>query len=147
MKKIAIIVLLIFTAPSAFSQEIQLEQYKGKVVYLDFWASWCGPCKKSFPWMNQLKKELDPNSFVIVAVNLDKEKNLADEFLKENHAEFDIVFDPQAVNAKKFKVKGMPSSYLIDQSGKVIGSHVGFREEEAPAMKQRIIKLIKEGKK
>ena len=80
-----------------------LKNYQGKVVYLDFWASWCVPCRKSFPWLNQLRNRYSEKQLVIVAVNLDKEAALAADFLKQYPANFDIFYDPEGVLAKMVK--------------------------------------------
>ena len=122
---------------------IQLESLKGKVVYLDFWASWCLPCKKSFPWMREVKQNYVEQGFEIVAVNLDKDKKLAEEFLKEMDINFKVAFDESGQTASQYKVRGMPSSYLIGRDGKVYASHVGFREEDKLQIEQAIIKLLK----
>ena len=69
---------------------VQLEDFKGKVIYLDFWASWCLPCKKSFPWMHEMKQKYAKQGFEVVAINLDEERKLADEFLKEADVNFTV---------------------------------------------------------
>jgi len=107
-------------------QSFELSQYKGKVVYLDFWASWCIPCRKSFPWMNQLRQKYSNDDLVIIAVNLDKKKSLATKFLTENPVTFDILYDPKGLLAKRFQIKGMPSSVIFDRNGKPIEAHTGF---------------------
>lgn len=121
---------------------VQLSALKGKVVYLDFWASWCVPCKKSFPWMNVMQKRYADQGFVIVAVNLDKERALADEFLKQVPANFIVAFDASGNSAAKYKLRGMPSSYLIGRDGKVHASHIGFREKDKDKLEQVIKNLL-----
>jgi thiol-disulfide isomerase/thioredoxin len=111
---------------SAAEDIFDLSKYKGKVVYLDFWASWCVPCRKSFPWLNKMREKYTPEQLVIVAVNLDKEQTLAMAFLEKYPASFDITFDPKGVTAKKYEIPGMPSSILFDHNGKVIDAHSGF---------------------
>ena len=85
---------------------------KGKVVWVDFWASWCVPCRRSFPWMNTMHRKYGAEGLEIIAVNLDKERALADGFLAETPAEFALRFDPAGALAKEFGVQAMPSSYL-----------------------------------
>jgi len=121
---------------------VQLSELKGKVVYLDFWASWCVPCKKSFPWMNAMQKRYAGQGFAIVAVNLDKERALADEFLQEMAANFIVAFDASGKSAEKYKLRGMPSSYLIGRDGKVLASHIGFREKDKDKLEQVIKNLL-----
>jgi len=125
------------------SGDIQLSDFKGKVVYLDFWASWCIPCRKSFPWMNDLEKRYGNKGFKVIAVNLDQEQEKAKAFLDKIPANFTVAYDPEGVSATVFKVKGMPSTYLIDRTGKIVFSHIGFREKEIPAMEQKIKQLLK----
>ena len=103
-----------------------IASHKGKVVYLDFWASWCGPCRKSFPWMNTMQQQYQPQGLVIISVNVDNEKALAEEFLAEVPTNFTVFYDPKGKVARKFKLRGMPSSYLIDRTGKMVSAHVGF---------------------
>ena len=121
---------------------VQLEDYKGKVVYLDFWASWCLPCKKSFPWMNEMKKNYAEQGFEVVAINLDKERKLADEFLAEVDVNFTIAYDESGQSASLYKLKGMPSSYLIGRDGKVYASHIGFRDKDKLQLEQTIKNLL-----
>ncbi len=121
---------------------VQLSDFKGKVVYLDFWASWCVPCKKSFPWMNSMQKRYADQGFVIVAVNLDKERALADKFLEQMAANFIVAFDASGSSAEKYKLRGMPSSYLIGRDGKLHASHIGFREKDKDKLEQAIKSLL-----
>lgn len=145
MKKLILFLSLMSLHRHLVAETLDLAKYKGKVVYVDFWASWCEPCKKSFPWMNNLKRRYSSKGLHVVAINLDKDKTLADNFLRENKADFEIVFDQEADNAKKFKIKGMPSSAVIDRSGKLIQMHVGFRENETKETETLLKKLLSEG--
>jgi len=121
---------------------VQLESLKGKVVYLDFWASWCEPCKKSFPWMESIKQSYADQGFEILAINLDKDRKLADQFLKEMEVNFIVAFDEAGKCASDYKLRGMPSSYLIDRDGKVHASHIGFREKDKANLEQAIKNLL-----
>jgi len=103
-----------------------LEKHQGKVIYLDFWASWCGPCRRSFPWMNEMQTSYQDKGFVVVSVNLDAEHELAEAFLKETPALFEVVYDAKGETAQKYRVKGMPTSYLIGRDGKIKVAHTGF---------------------
>lgn len=119
-----------------------LEANKGKVIYIDFWASWCAPCRQSFPWMNKIQTQFDNNEFTVISINVDQEKSLATAFLKETPANFPVIYDPQGLAAKAFKLKGMPSSYLIDQEGRVVKSHIGFFLNRIPQYEIEISQLI-----
>ena len=107
-----------------------LAPVEGRVVWVDFWASWCVPCRRSFPWLNSMQRKYGPDGLQIIAVNLDKDRALADQFLAEVPAEFALRFDPAGALAKQFAVQAMPSSYLIDAEGNVLASHAGFRTAE-----------------
>jgi thiol-disulfide isomerase/thioredoxin len=124
--------------------EFNLYSLKGKVVYLDFWASWCEPCKKSFPWMNEMKAMYKKQGLEIVAVNLDTDRKLADAFLKAMDVNFIIAFDQSGDVASKYKVQGMPSSYLIGRDGKLYTSHIGFRDKDKIKMEAAIQRLLKQ---
>ena len=123
---------------------VSLKELKGKVVYLDFWASWCKPCKASFPWMHEMQAAYKDQGLVIVAVNLDSDKKMADDFLKEVDVNFIVAFDESGDSAYTYELRGMPSSYLIDRDGKLHASHIGFREKDKPKMEQAIKQLLKQ---
>lgn len=123
-----------------------VQKNKGKVVLIDFWASWCGPCKKSFPWMNEIQEKYSKQGLKIIAVNLDTERELADKFLKSSPANFEVLFDPKGVSAEKFNVQAMPSSYLYDKTGKQRTKHFGFLEREKEMYEKEILDLLKEKK-
>ena len=93
--------------------EQQLASNKGDVIYVDFWASWCIPCRQSFPWMNNLKAKYQADGLTIISVNLDHSRTLANEFLAEIPADFPVIFDPKGLIARKYKLKGMPSSNIL----------------------------------
>ncbi len=127
--------------PTADGQ-VDLATLKGKVVYLDFWASWCEPCKKSFPWMHKMKKTYQDKGFEVLAISLDKERKLADAFLKGMDINFVVAFDDAGNTAKEYKLRGMPSSYLIGRDGKLYASHIGFREKDKAKMEKAIKQLL-----
>ncbi|HEX2668196.1 MAG TPA: TlpA disulfide reductase family protein [Gammaproteobacteria bacterium] len=114
--------------PASAATPLDLAPYKGKVVYLDFWASWCKPCRQSFPWMNAMQKKY-AGELVIVAVNLDEEQADAARFLKETPADFTVVYDPEGKSAEQYGIIGMPSSFVIGRDGQVLKKHQGFFED------------------
>jgi cytochrome c biogenesis protein CcmG, thiol:disulfide interchange protein DsbE len=130
------------TAPElrlpGLKEAVDLAALKGKVVYLDFWASWCGPCKQSFPFMNELQARYRAEGLEILAVNLDARREDADKFLAEVPAQFTLAFDAKGESAKRFEVKGMPSSYLIGRDGKVVAAHKGFKEVDRKDLESNI---------
>lgn len=110
----------------------------GKLTYVDFWASWCGPCRKSFPWMNEMQRKYAAQGLAIVGVNLDQERADADAFLQKIPAEFPIAFDPSGDAPTRYGVKGMPTSVLVGTDGKVIAVHAGFNDADAAALEDMI---------
>jgi cytochrome c biogenesis protein CcmG, thiol:disulfide interchange protein DsbE len=123
-------------------EAVDLAGMKGKVVYLDFWASWCGPCKQSFPFMNELQSRYRAQGFEVLAVNLDAKRDDADRFLGAVPASFTVAFDAKGESAKRFEVRSMPSSYLIGRDGKVIAAHKGFKEEDRKELEGRIAQAL-----
>ena len=119
-----------------------LQQYKGKVVYVDFWASWCGPCAKSFPFLNQMHAQLKDKGLQIIGVNLDENLEDAKGFLAKYPAEFTVMADISKDCAKSFDVKAMPSSYIIDKAGQIQHVHLGFKAGEADELKMMVEKLL-----
>lgn len=131
-----------FSLPGRDAQ-VSLADYRGKLVYLDFWASWCAPCKRSFPWMGELQKRFGPSGLVVVAVNVDTARADADRFLFDVPAGFTVAFDPAGSVARQYAIKGMPSSMLIDPSGQVLYVHEGFTKSTPRAVEQHIEQLLK----
>lgn len=124
--------------------KLNLADFKGKVVYLDFFASWCSPCRSSFKWLNETHGKHAADGLVIVAINVDKERDLAAQFLKENPAKFRVGYDPEGKVAQTYQLKGMPSSYLIDRKGQLRATHIGFRDKDKVARTDEIKSLLAE---
>lgn len=121
-----------------------IEQAKGQVVYLDFWASWCTPCKASFPFMNELHQAYSSKGLQVIAVNLDEQRAAADQFLQQTPALFRIVYDPKGASPEQYKVKAMPTAVLIDRKGQVRLVHAGFRDRDRDALRAQVERLLKE---
>ncbi|MDP2785483.1 MAG: TlpA disulfide reductase family protein [Sulfurimicrobium sp.] len=124
--------------------KLNLSDFLGKVVYLDFWASWCGPCRASFKGLNEAHEKYAAKGLVVIAVNVDKDKELAAQFLKENPAKFRIGYDPEGGVAQAYQVKGMPSSYMIDRKGQLRATHVGYRAKDKSVLEEEIRSLLAE---
>src|SRR5579872_6640471 len=99
-------------------QTLDLAQYRNKVVYLDFWASWCAPCLQSFPWMTEIQRIYGSRGLVVVAVNVDRDNQLAHRFLQDKLVNFRIVYDPEGAIAKQYAIRDMPTSMLIGPDGR-----------------------------
>ena len=130
-------------APAAASSDFGIDQYEGKVVVLDFWASWCVPCKRSFPWLNAMHEKYADEGLVIVGVNLDMERADAEQFLQEYPARFTIFYDESQHLARQFEVVAMPSSYVIGRNGKVIARHMGFKVKQQDEYESVIVDALK----
>ena len=124
---------------------LDLSAYRGKVVYLDFWASWCAPCKASFPYMEGLQIDHGKQGLVVIAVNLDHDRAKADAFLAaEDARHIQVMYDSKGQIAKSFKVKAMPTSLLIGRDGTVRFVHSGFREGETGLYDAHLQELLHE---
>ena len=123
--------------------QIDFSAYRGNVVYLDFWASWCEPCRESFAWMNDIHEQYQGKKFKIIAVNLDTNKDDARVFLDQVPAKFDIAYDPDGTTAQAYKLKGMPTSFLIDSKGRIAAEKVGFKFSETKKLESKIRELVK----
>jgi cytochrome c biogenesis protein CcmG, thiol:disulfide interchange protein DsbE len=121
---------------------VKLSDFKGKLVYVDFWASWCGPCKQSFPFMNAMQNKYKAQGFEIIAVNVDATTTDATTFLTKVPATFTVAFDPKGDTPKRYKLKAMPSSYLIGRDGKVLNVHQGFKAEDPVDLEKRIAQAL-----
>lgn len=132
------IALLLSLGSLAAAPPPELAPIEGKVVWVDFWASWCTPCRRSFPWMNAMHAKYGAQGLQIIAVNLDKERAAADGFLAETPAEFALRFDPEGKLAKQFEVQAMPSSYVLDAHGNVVAKHSGFKLADTAEYEQQI---------
>ena len=127
-----------FALSTADGRTIALDALRGRVVYLDFWASWCGPCRRSFPWMNEIEQRYAANGLTVVAINVDKKREDAAKFLAATPGAFTIVYDPAGAVASSYDVKGMPTSYLVDRAGRIVAVDSGFRDDAKAAWEARI---------
>jgi thiol-disulfide isomerase/thioredoxin len=116
--------------------------YLGRVTYVDFWASWCGPCRLSLPALNRLSKEFDAADFSVVAISVDYVDEDALDFLKRYPVDYPVAIDKTGNSGRDFSVAGMPSGYLIDRDGLIREVHVGFRKGDEALLMEQIQALI-----
>lgn len=132
------------TKLSNSKQPVEMNQFAGKVLYLDFWASWCPPCAKSFPFLNELHQQYQNEGLQIIGINLDEVAEDAEKFLTQYPAEFTIASDLSKQCAENLAVAAMPSSYLIDRKGIIRHIHLGFRAGETQELREMVKQLLAE---
>jgi DsbE subfamily thiol:disulfide oxidoreductase len=121
-----------------------MQQFQGKVLYVDFWASWCGPCAQSFPFLNDLNREFRGQGLQVLGINVDEKSKDAQTFLLKHPANFKIAADASGKCPEDFGVKAMPSTYLIDRNGVIRYIHLGFRPSETKKLRAMVEQLLAE---
>ena len=137
---VATAMLTTLSAP-AWADSLVSER-EGKVVVVDFWASWCVPCRRSFPWMNAMMDKYADDGLVFVAVNLDRDRGDADAFLAEVPANFELEFDPDASIAREYGVEAMPSSFVFGRDGELVAKHLGFKVKKQDEYEAIIVEAL-----
>ena len=130
--------------PKADGAAVSLADNRGKVVLVDFWASWCGPCKASFPALDALYQELRDRGFEVIAVNVDQRRADANAFLADKPHTMSVVFDPEGTAPSAYGVTGMPTSFLIGRDGRVRFVHIGYTSKTVDAYRREIEQLLAE---
>jgi cytochrome c biogenesis protein CcmG/thiol:disulfide interchange protein DsbE len=144
LKHYALICVWLSCTVAHAADPIDLQAFRGRVVYLDFWASWCVPCRQSFPWMQTLKAKYQRQGLEVIAVNLDQNRGDADRFLGKFRPTFEVRFDPRGESAERFRVQGMPTSVIIDRHGAVRFTHIGFRPVDETAHENELRQVLAE---
>jgi thiol-disulfide isomerase/thioredoxin len=126
------------------SGDLKLGDLRGKVVFVDFWASWCAPCQKSMPQFDALAKEFPADRFVLIGVNVDKDLGAAKKALAKRPVSYPIVSDPTGTLPGRYGVETMPMAYLVDGDGAIRYVHKGFREGDIEKLREHINKLLAE---
>ena len=114
----------------------------GKVRYIDFWASWCPPCRVSVPEIVALQQELGGSRFAVIAINVDERIGDAMKFLERYPMNYDVLSDPRGATAAAYDLPGMPTSFVVDPEGRVTLVHVGFRRGDMKAIRAHIVELL-----
>ncbi len=135
-------VLLMFNIFNCSAANLDLTEYKGKVVYIDFWATWCNPCLKAFPWMSVLETKFSGKNFVILIVNVDTDIKLAEQFLQKHPLKAVTIFDSDNSIAKQFNINAMPTSFIFDTKGELVEKYSGFNEQKTRRIEEKITHLL-----
>ncbi len=118
-----------FSLPDLQGRKIGLRQFRGKIVFLNFWATWCGPCKEEMPFLEILHKQFKGKDFVLLTISVDYEgARPVQEFIRKQGYTFPVLLDPKSEVLDLFEVKGIPTTFLIDKKGKMIGRAIGSRD-------------------
>lgn len=133
-----------FTLASRAGQDVSLAQYKGQVVMLNFWASWCGPCRQEMPLLESIYHKYNKMGFTMIGVNVEPDSNAANEWLKATPVSFPILYDRDSKVSKLYDVSGMPSTVIIDRTGKVRVLHRGYKPGDENEYLDSIRTLIRE---
>lgn len=133
-----------FTLKSSSGKNIKLSEYRGQVILLNFWASWCGPCRQEMPILNQIQNRYSKLGFTVLGVNVEEDSRQAKTMLREIPVDFPILFDTTNKVSKLYNVSAMPSTVLIDRDGNLRYLHKGYKPGDETKYKQWIKKLVRE---
>ncbi len=129
--------------PLLTSGEVRsLSALRGKVVYVDFWGSWCLPCRESLPFLNEIRNSLSRDDFEVLAINLDELAEDATRFLANYPVDYPVLADPHHTTVRAYGVEVLPSSFLIDRQGRICTSHVGFKSAQKDTIEEGIQALL-----
>lgn len=127
------------------NKKVELKQYKGKVVFLNFWATWCSPCKEEMPSMEALYQQFKKKDFVFLAISVDYEsREKIREFIEKRHFTLPVLVDPKCFAFDLYGVKGIPTTFLIDKKGSMIGKAIGPRDWKSPEMISLLNHMVSE---
>jgi len=133
-----------FTLNAKGGSTLSLAQYKGQVVMLNFWASWCGPCRQEMPLLENIYKQYKKSGFTLIGVNVEPDSNAADKWLQATPVTFPVIYDKDSTVSKAYTVSGMPSTVFIDRKGNIRVLHRGYKPGDENEYLDTIRKLIRE---
>ena len=133
-----------FTLKSASGENIRLSEYRGQVVLINFWASWCGPCRQEFPHLDALHQKYEALGFTVFGVNVEQDRDTADKVLRDIPVTFPILFDEQNQVSELYDVTAMPMTVLVDRNGEIRFMHKGYKPGYEAQYEQQIRALVKE---
>jgi peroxiredoxin len=133
-----------FTLKSNSGKNLRLSDFRGQVVLLNFWASWCGPCRQEMPILNDLHNKYASLGFAVLGVNVDADSAKAIGYLKDTPVDFPVLYDPESKVSEMYSVSAMPSTAIIDRDGNVRMVHPGYKSGDEDKYKAQIKKLMRE---
>ena len=133
-----------FTLPSLEGRNLRLKEQLGNVVLLNFWATWCGPCKQEMPHLNRLYEKYRASGFVLLGVNIDDDTRRAGELAAKLGLKFPVLFDTQKNVSRLYDVASMPATVIVDRDGRVRHLHRGYRDGVEATYDDQVRALLKE---
>jgi peroxiredoxin len=133
-----------FSLPSTVGSQVSLAQYKGQVVMINFWASWCGPCRQEMPLLEDIYKKYNKLGFTMIGVNVEPDSKAADDWLKQTPVSFPVLYDRKSEVSQKYDVSGMPSTVIIDRKGNLRYLHHGYKPGDEGEYLNTIRQMIRE---
>jgi peroxiredoxin len=133
-----------FTLKSREGVNIKLSELRGQVVMVNFWASWCGPCRQEMPLLQQLYDRYQSLGFSLLGVNVDEDKTAADKMLSDIPVSFPILYDSRSQVSKEYQVKAMPSTFIVDRDGRIRYLHKGYKPGYENDYQEQIRELLRE---
>ena len=133
-----------FTLKSLSGENLKLSELRGQVVLVNFWASWCGPCRQEMPLLDEMYQRYQKLGFTILGVNVEQDAAAAQAMLKEHPVQFPVLFDPQSTASKLYNLNAMPTTVLVDRSGNVRYLHQGYMPGYEQTYQQQVSELLRE---
>lgn len=133
-----------FTLPSRSGENVRLAELQGEVVLVNFWASWCGPCRKELPKLEEMHQKYKDLGVTILGINIDETRELSQKLLKDVEVNFPVLYDHDSEVAEPYNIQAMPSTFIIDKSGNFRYLHLGYQDGYELAYEEQIKKLMRE---
>ena len=133
-----------FTLKSVEGENLRLSEYRGEVVLINFWASWCGPCRQEMPVLSELHDKYKPLGFTVLGINVEEDSGKARKLLQEMPVTFPVLLDNESVVSKLYDVVAMPSTVLVDRNGNMRYLHKGYKPGLEDVYLQQIRDLVRE---
>ncbi|MEP5764077.1 MAG: TlpA disulfide reductase family protein [Halieaceae bacterium] len=133
-----------FTLKDADGNNVRLSEYRGQVVLINFWASWCGPCRQEFPHLDTLHQKYESLGFTVFGVNVEQDRSMADKVLRDIPVSFPILFDDENLVSQEYDVDAMPATVLVDRNGEIRFMHRGYKPGYEAQYEKQVRALVRE---